>query len=93
MLSAEDIKRLEDELLKNPEKGDMEDNAGGVRKVRAAIGEQGKSGSARVAYLYIQKQQKIYFILSFSKSVQGVLTEDQKKELRKLAAQSKQGER
>jgi hypothetical protein len=89
VMSEEDIHRLEDELLENPKKGVMEDNAGGVRKVRAAVGEHGKSGSARVAYLYIPARQKIYFILAFPKNVQGVLTAAQKKTLRQLAAELK----
>jgi hypothetical protein len=35
LLSDDDMHRLEDELLENPEAGDVEDNAGGIRKVRA----------------------------------------------------------
>jgi hypothetical protein len=89
LLSDDDMHRLEDELLENPEAGDVEDNAGGIRKVRARIGERGKSGSARVAYLYVETRAKLYFILAFPKNVQGALTQDQKKLIRSLAAELK----
>jgi hypothetical protein len=89
LLSDDDMHRLEDELLENPQAGDVEDNAGGLRKVRARIGERGKSGSARVAYLYVETRAKLYFILAFPKNVQGALTQDQKKVIRSLAAQLK----
>jgi hypothetical protein len=92
MLSDDDMHRLEDELLENPEVGDVEDNAGGIRKVRARIGERGKSGSARVAYLYVKARAKLYFILAFPKNVQGALAQDQKKVIRALVVQLKKEE-
>lgn len=89
MLNDEDMHRLEDELLENPEAGDVEDNAGGIRKVRVRIGQRGKSGSARVVYLYVEREAKLYLILAFPKNVQGALTQAQKKVIRALAAQLK----
>jgi hypothetical protein len=89
LLSDDDMHHLEDDLLENPEAGDVEDYAGGIRKVRARIGERGKSGSARVAYLYVETRSKLYFILAFPKNVQGALTQDQKKIIRTLVAQLK----
>ena len=90
LLSEDDLRRLENDLLGNPQTGDVENNAGGVRKVRARTGERGKSGSARVAYLYVETRATLYFILAFPKNVQGALTQDQKKVIRTLAAQLKQ---
>jgi hypothetical protein len=89
LLSEDNMRRLEDDLLKNPEAGDVEDHAGGIRKVRARIGERGKRGSARVAYLYVEARARLYFILAFPKNVQGTLTQDQKKVIRMLVAQLK----
>jgi hypothetical protein len=89
LLSEDDMRRLEDELLGNPEVGDVEDHAGGIRKVRVRIGDRGKRGSARVAYLYVETRGRIYFILAFPKSVQGALTQEQKKVIRTLVAQLK----
>jgi hypothetical protein len=89
VLSEDDTHRLEDELLENPEAGDLEDHAGGIRKIRARIGKRGQRGSARVAYLYVESRARLYFILAFPKNVQGTLTPDQKKVIRALAAQLK----
>ena len=89
VLSDEEVKAVEDELLGNPRAGVVMVNTGGVRKVRAAQEQRGKSGSARVAYLYVEEQATVYFILAFPKNVQGSLTAEQKKQVRALVAQIK----
>lgn len=89
VLDDAEVKALEDELLANPRAGQVMVNTGGVRKVRAAQQGRGKSGSARVAYLYVPEQATVYFILAFPKNVQGNLTADQKKQVRAIVAQIK----
>lgn len=89
VISDGEMKVLEDELLENPEKGSVQRDTGGVRKVRVATGGGGKSGGARVVYLYAQARETIYLLLAFPKNVQANLTADQKKALRKLAAKLK----
>lgn len=87
VLTDAEVKEVEDALLANPRAGAVMVNTGGVRKVRAAQEFRGKSGSARVAYLYVPEQSTIYFILAFPKNVQGNLTEGQKKQVRAVVAQ------
>lgn len=87
VLTDAEVQAVEDELLANPRAGVVMVNTGGVRKVRAAQEQRGKSGSARVAYLYVQEQATVYFILAFPKNVQGNLTAEQKKQVRALVAQ------
>jgi hypothetical protein len=89
VIREEEMKAVEDELLENPEKGSVQGNTGGVRKIRVATGGRGKSGSARVAYLYVQVREVIYFILAFPKNVQPNLTAEQKHLLRGLAEKLK----
>jgi hypothetical protein len=89
VLDDAEVKALEDELLTTPRLGKVMVNTGGVRKVRVAQQGRGKSGSARVAYLYVPEQATVYFILAFPKNVQGNLTADQKKQVRALVAQIK----
>lgn len=86
VLTDAEVKQVEDALLANPWAGAVMASTGGVRKVRAAQESRGKSGSARVVYLYVQEQATIYFILAFPKNVQGNLTEGQKKQVRALVA-------
>jgi hypothetical protein len=85
-----EMKALEDELLSNPRAGAVLVNTGGVRKIRAAQDGRGKSGSARVVYLFVEEQATVYFILAFPKNVQGSLTADQKRAVRGLVGQVKQ---
>jgi hypothetical protein len=87
VLTDAEMKEVEDELLANPRAGVVMVNTGGVRKVRAAQEQRGKSGSARVAYLYVEEQATVYFITAFPKNVQANLTDAQKKQVRALVAQ------
>ena len=50
-LNDNDLKRLQSELLENPEIGAIMQGTGGLRKVRFAFENRGKSGSVRVAYV------------------------------------------
>jgi hypothetical protein len=87
VLTDAEVKELEDELLANPRAGVVMANTGGVRKVRVAQEQRGKSGSVRVAYLYVPEQATVYFILAFPKNVQANLTDAQKKQVRAVVAQ------
>lgn len=84
MLTEEEIRQLELHLVDNPRAGVILTETGGVRKVRAANEGRGKSGSARVAYLYVELREKIYLLLAFPKNEQANLTAEQKKQVRKL---------
>jgi hypothetical protein len=92
VLGDAEMKAVEDELLANPRAGVVIVNTAGVRKVRAAQEQRGKSGSARVVYLYDEEQRTVYFILAFPKNVQGNLTAEQKKLVRALVVQVRQQE-
>jgi hypothetical protein len=86
VLTDAEMKEVEDELLANPHAGVVMVNTGGVRKLRAAQAGRGKSGSARVVYLYVPEQATVYFILAFPKNVQGNLTAEQKKAVRSVVS-------
>jgi hypothetical protein len=45
------LRTIQDEILRNPEKGDIVSGTGGIRKIRVAKDGKGKSGSYRVFYL------------------------------------------
>lgn len=92
VLTDAEVQQVEDELLANPRAGAVMVNTGGVRKIRAAQAQRGKSGGARVAYLYVEEQATVYFILAFPKNVHGNLTPEQKKQVRALVAQIRQEE-
>jgi hypothetical protein len=81
------LRETEDALLANPRAGVVIGSTSGVRKVRAACEGRGKSGGARIVYLYVEEQATVYMILAFPKNVQGNLTADQKRLVRELVAE------
>ena len=87
VLSEEDIRELELVLLQEPRKGKVVRDTGGVRKVRAAPEGRGKSGGARVIYLYVEARETIYFLLCYPKNEQANLTPEQARRIRALVAQ------
>jgi hypothetical protein len=52
-------RRFQLELAANPEKGPVVKASGGLRKVRMALPGRGKSGGARVLYLWFPRRQTI----------------------------------
>lgn len=81
--TAEELRKLQNELIAWPDKGDLIQGTGGLRKVRVATGHQGKSGSARVIY-FLATKEIIYFIMAYPKNVKDTLTDIEKAELKKL---------
>ena len=83
-LSENDLKKLEEILLENPQLGDVIEGTGGARKMRIQIENRGKTGGGRVIYVDVFEKEKLYFLLAYPKNVQDNLTPDQKKQVRKL---------
>lgn len=66
--SDDDLKLLQEELTLDPTKGPVMQGTGGLRKIRFAFNNQGKSGSARVCYVDFAIYEKIYLITAYPKS-------------------------
>jgi len=83
----EDLRELQQELLRNPEKGALDPGTGGLRKVRMRVRStgRGKSSGARALYLYLPSDKIIYLIFLYLKGEQATLTAEQKKQLRSVA--------
>ena len=63
LVSDEEYRQLQQDLLVQPDKGDLIKNGGGIRKVRFAQGNKGKSGGIRVIYYWITEDDQIFFIV------------------------------
>lgn len=83
-LTDEDLRTLENILLKNPKVGDAIQGTGGIRKVRIPINDTGKRGGGRVIYVDIEVKECIYLLDVYAKNEQTDLTEKEKKMLKKL---------
>lgn len=90
LATDDELKDLQAELIAQPDKGDMIKGTGGLRKVRMAVGNKGKSGSIRVLYV-LALADKIYLVLAYPKAVKDSLTAEEKTKL-KLIVQSLKGE-
>lgn len=73
-------------LLEEPRRGQVIERTGGFRKVRFArpSRREGKSGGTRVVYYYVERRDRIYLLLVYSKGVKDDLTRAEENELRRL---------
>jgi hypothetical protein len=83
LLTPEEQRALEGVLLDNPEAGALVPGTGGVRKVRFALSGGGKSGGARVLYVYDRADCRVYFLLAYSKHVRETLSQGEKNALKR----------
>jgi hypothetical protein len=81
---------FQNELAEHPDKGGPMSGCGGVRKARMALPGRGKSGGARVVYLYLPHRSSIYLIYVFTKGEAANLSSAGKKAVRELAQQIRQ---
>ncbi len=86
----DELKDLQIELIAQPQKGDIIQGTGGLRKIRMALNNKGKSGGARVIY-FLATVQTIYLVLAYPKSVKDNLTSAEKSDLKKLITLLKGG--
>lgn len=79
----DDLRRLHDELKRNPTAGTLDPGTCGLRKVRMADAghQRGKRSGARVHYLYVPHRDTSYLVNVYSKDQQNTLTPQQKKTL------------
>ena len=87
LLTEDDWRELELFLLEDPRRGQVIERTGGFRKVRFARSSrrEGKSGGTRVIYYLLDRRDRIYLLLVYSKAVKDNLTRAEENELRKLA--------
>jgi hypothetical protein len=78
---------LQDELMENPEKGDIIKGCGGLRKIRARDPkrQKGKRGGVRIIYLYIPEAKWFYMLDIYDKDEKVDLSANEKRVLSKLA--------
>ena len=67
-LSIEEHNYIINYIAANPEKGDIIQGSGGLRKLRFAIKNKGKSGGIRVIFFYHNDDMPVFLITAFLKS-------------------------
>ena len=84
LLTNEEYRNLQNELIVNPGKGKIIKGSGGLRKLRWGISGRGKSGGVRIIYYWILNKETILMLLVYAKSEQDNLTPAQLKVLKAL---------
>lgn len=83
-LSDEDLRRLENLILQNPEAGALMQGTGGLRKLRFALDNRGKSGSARVCYVDFIIQETVFLTTAYPKNEKENLSKAERNTIHKL---------
>ena len=86
-LSDDDLKRLQSKLLFDPEAGAVIQGTGGVRKMRFATENRGKSGSIRVIYIDFLIYEKIFLITAYPKNEKENLTQAERNVIKAMTDQ------
>src|SRR2546425_7981200 len=75
------LRRIQSDLVQNPERGAVMKGTHGVRKARVAdpASSRGKSGSYRYLYLYLEHASRIHLLYLFGKGDQPDLSPEQKR--------------
>lgn len=88
--SDEDVRRIQNEILRNPRIGALIRGTGGVRKFRYAKAGEGKSGGWRVFYLDLPKALTTFLLLAFGKSEKETISGEERVAISKLVEAIKQ---
>lgn len=84
---AQDVlTQIQDDLLRNSERGSLLRGLGGLRKARCSnpARSKGKRGGFRYFFLYLQRRNHIHLLLLLDKDEQEDLTNEERRELKAI---------
>lgn len=88
ILSDENYRHLQAELVNRPDLGTLIPGSGGLRKMRWGFRGQGKRGGVRVIYYWAVSQESLLMLLIYPKNVQDNLSPAQLKLLRQIVKET-----
>jgi len=83
LLSDESYRELQNQIVANPEAGDLIPGSQGLRKIRWKVEGRGKRGGMRAIY-YLVTRSEVFMIFAYQKNEQENLTPEQTRRLRQL---------
>jgi hypothetical protein len=86
----DELRSLQEELLREPMIGAVMQGTGGFRKMRFGVAGRGKSGGIRVIYLDLPSYETLYLMLAYPKNEKDNLTPAECNELRSISMDIKQ---
>jgi hypothetical protein len=90
-LDDDDLRQLQEMLLQNPKAGNVIRGTKGLRKVRVAFEQRGKSGSGRVAYIDFAVHETVYLITAYSKKEKDSLSKEERNAIAKMIVKLENG--
>ncbi len=84
-LSGKERDAVLDQVMTNPEAGDLVRGSGGIRKVRVGKDDGGKSGGYRALTYYMDRSAPAFLLFVLDKTDADTITDAQVKVLRRLA--------
>ncbi len=84
LLDDDEYSKLQDELVKRPDVGDLIKDGGGIRKLRWKRAGTGKRGGLRVIYYWLSEDAQIFMLVVYPKNLKDNLTDKETALLRKL---------
>lgn len=82
-LTDEDLRKIENNILENPQIGKIIKGTGKLRKVRFPLPGRGKRGSTRVCYVDFLLQETVYMITAYAKNEKENLSQKERNEIKK----------
>ena len=86
----DDLLELQKAICIDPQKPPVIKSTGGVRKIRIALDDRGKSGGARVLYVDFVVRGVIGLLYAYPKSEKENISDDERKTLKKMVEQIKE---
>ncbi|NDL64847.1 type II toxin-antitoxin system RelE/ParE family toxin [Acerihabitans arboris] len=84
LLTDDEYREFQTYLAANPDKGDVIQETGGLRKIRWSAAGKGKRGGVRVIYYHKVAESQLRMILIYKKGIKDDLSSDEKRQLREL---------
>lgn len=84
LLDDDEYAKLQTELAKRPDAGDLIKNGGGIRKLRWKRAGTGKSGGIRVIYYWLTEDNQVLMLVAYPKSIKDNLTDKETAILRNI---------
>jgi len=86
LFSLDERKAIVDRLASDPTCGVVIPGGGGIRKVRFGFGARGKSGGARIVYLFSGANLPVFILAAFAKNEKANLSATERTALGKMVA-------
>ena len=84
ILSEEEYRLFQIQLISDPDAGDIIQGSGGIRKIRWSGSGRGKRGGSRILYYWFNKQGLLLMLFIFKKNEKDGLTKAQLKTLKTI---------